>query len=53
MSNQSIEENSVKRAGNLHEESVAPGRLGVTNPAPAGHHQKTDPKLGRGKLKKK
>ena len=42
MLNHGIEDNGVKETGTLQSESVAPGRLSVPDPAPAGRHQATD-----------
>ena len=41
MLNHIIENNCVSETGTLQGESVAPGRHGVPDPAPAGHHQAT------------
>ena len=42
MLNHIIEDNGVNETGTLQGESVAPGRHGVPDPAPAGRHQATD-----------
>ena len=41
MLNHRIEDNNVNETGTLQGESVVPGRYGVLDLAPAGHHQAT------------